>query len=84
MKKRALTNPEIARLQQKRAAFRVKIHTPDSFFALCEMTEEDFEKLEMPQVAYLLDEKYAPVKKTPLSGEKIERQKPVKKNRIPL
>ena len=78
------TNPEIAKLQQKRAAFRVKIHTPASFLALCEMTEEEFEAMEMPEVSYLLDEKYAPVKKAPALGEKTERQKPIKKNRTPL
>ena len=36
-------------------------------------------------LSYLLDEKYAPQKKSaPAAGEKAERQKPIKKNRIPI
>ena len=76
------TNPEIARLQQKRGIFRVKIHTPESFLALLSMTPEEFEAMEMPDVSYLLDEKYAP--RVNAAGEKSERQKPVKKNRTVL
>ena len=76
------TNPEIARLQQKRGVFRVKIHTPDSFFALLGMTAEEFEAMPMPEVDYLLDEKYAP--RVNAAGEKSERQKPIKKNRTVL
>lgn len=79
------SNPELTKLQQKRAAFRVKIHSPQSFLALLDLTEEDFEALEVPKIDYLLDEKYAPQKKSaPVAGEKAERQKPIKKNRIPI
>ena len=46
------------------------------------MTPEDFEAMEMPDVSYLLDEKYAP--RVNAAGEKSERQKPVKKNRTVL
>ena len=60
----------------------MKIHTPDSFFALLGMTAEEFEAIPMPEVDYLLDEKYAP--RVNAAGEKSERQKPIKKNRTVL
>ena len=79
------SNPELSKIQQTRAAFRVKVHSPASFFDLLDMTEQDFEDLPVPAIEYLLDERYAPQKKAASSPfEKGERQKPVKKNRIPL
>ncbi len=78
------TNPEIARIQKKRAIFRTKVLDPAAFFELCGLTSEEFDALEPPDLEYLMDERYAPPQKNVSPGDKGERQKPVKKNRTPI
>ncbi len=60
---------EIQALEAKTPARRPMICSPDQFFALCGLKDGDFEKLPLPDVRYLLDERYAPRPKNQKSSK---------------
>ena len=58
---------------------------PEEFFSFCGLTEEAFSALPLPEVEYLLDERYAPPPKTEkeqkASSAKRQRRRKPKKER---
>ncbi len=74
---------ELQRLFSKHPSRCPAVLQPEEFFSFCGLTEEAFSALPLPQVEYLLDERYAPPPKTekeqksPLS-KRQRRRKPKK------
>ncbi|MBQ9469311.1 MAG: hypothetical protein IJU52_09940 [Clostridia bacterium] len=71
---------EQLRILEKRPISRAKFLTPEQFFAACRIDAEEFEKTPVPDLTYLLDERYAPKSKK-AAQEPSRRTPPVKKDR---
>ncbi len=72
--------PELARFQKKHPSARPLVLHPAQFLQFCQLDEEHFAALPLPDIGYLLDERYAPQPREQ-GGKMPRRVPPVKKER---
>lgn len=72
---------QLTKILAKRPNSRVRVLTPEQFFAQCGLSAEQFAELPLPEVRYLLDERYAPQQHQPRQSDRPQRRTPPVKER---